>query len=376
MNTRTSAVTAALLLCGMLTVTGSADAMTNGIPVIDPAAAPWVATLAPPGDGPLLDTAGCGGALVTPDRVVTAARCVDGKDPSRLQVHLDAQVLSEQPGTIRGVRGIAVLPGYRVLPSPIAPEDKDFSSANFDLAVILLDRPVTEVPILPVARSATEPGGAVAMFSHGLTGRPDPADRDDLLHRGDLTVISHTSCAQSTPATVDRQSVVCAQDRARGAVAGCWLDGGSPAVSFAEGRPELVGTFSFGGESAGRDCVPPAPAAFTDAAAFRQWILGPLPEREPYPTGPATLTRTGNALRCRVPQWDRTRGQAPASVDTAWVALEHRGPNIRQLPIDGVNTPQLRITDDLKGLEVACAVRARSSGGSIALLSPSLVITP
>ncbi len=64
-----------------------------------------------------------------------------------------------------------------------------------DLAVILLDRPVEGVPVLPTASSRPSPGTAISTFAHDNTGKAvdfeGPGYRDDTLHRGDLTVISH-----------------------------------------------------------------------------------------------------------------------------------------------------------------------------------------
>lgn len=137
--------------CCLLAVAAPAQAMSGGVPVTGDSTARWVATLAPAGDAPLLQRAGCGGVLVAPDRVVTAGHCVDHIDPSRTDVHIDARVLSADPGQVRGIRGVATLPGYRLLPSPAGPDVPDLSSARNDLAVILLDRPVTGVRPLRIA---------------------------------------------------------------------------------------------------------------------------------------------------------------------------------------------------------------------------------
>jgi hypothetical protein len=404
MKTRTVAAVAATLAV-LPTVAAPAAAMTNGIPIPDPAAAPWVAVLTSQGTGPLMDTAGCDGALIGPDRVLTTARCVAGIDPSREQVRLAANTLSAGAGEVRGVSGIAVMPGYQLLPSPVAPDDKDLDSTDYDLAVVLLDQPVTDIQPLLVAWHSATPGLRIGMYSHGLTGRTDAggpgpaagagtatqvsdsadpqaqpshtsaAQRDDVLHRGDMTVVPTAACANATPATVDPAANVCAQDPA-GAVTGCWLDGGSPAVSYAQGIPELVGTYAFGGETAGKDCAPPAPAVFVDAPRFRNWILGPLPERAPFPAGQPQLVRTGDTLSCAVPGWDENRGQDPSTVTVGWVALVPDGDTTRQLPIDGDDSPRLRLTDDLnlRGNQVACVVRAAGSGGSVAVLSPALTV--
>lgn len=369
-DARPAALACAALLSGL--VAGPAHAMTGGVPTPD--AAPWVASLAVASDTPLVDSAGCGGVLVSPDRVLTAARCVQDQDPSKIRVHLGASVLSQNPGEVRGARTVAVMPGFEELPSPFAPDDKDLDSARYDLAVVQLSTPVTDRPFLPVSRSEAPVDSAVALYSHGLTG--DNGARDDVLHRGDLTVMPTATCAAATPATVDARSIVCGQDKTPiPTVAGCWLDNGSPVVSTVHGRPELVGVYSFGAETAGRDCTPTAPSSFANAPAFRDWILGPLNERAPFPATSPSVTESGTTLQCTLPTWDTNRGGSPADVSTDWVALvPSSGGTIREFPIDGVNAPQLQLVANLHltGNEVACRVHARSSGGSVTVRSAGL----
>ncbi|MFB6533882.1 hypothetical protein ACFU90_04975 [Streptomyces noursei] len=48
--------------------------MSGGTQVPRRGAAPWLATLAVKGDGPLVDRASCGGALIAPDRPDTDVR--------------------------------------------------------------------------------------------------------------------------------------------------------------------------------------------------------------------------------------------------------------------------------------------------------------
>jgi hypothetical protein len=247
-----------LVAAGLLVLTGSAQAMSGGTPVANDM--PWVATLAVKGDQPLLRRAGCGGALITPDRVLTAAHCLDGADPGLFEVHLNARVLSGDPGVVRQIRSVSVLPGYAILPSPEDPDNINWASAKRDLAVVRLDHPVAFVPVR-IAPVRPRAGTPVSLFSHGTTGQAGEW-RNDVLNRGDLTVLPGKDCRAATPATVDSPSVACAQ----GAAVACYLDSGSPIVS----RAGLVGVFSFAGETAGKECQP-FPMYFAAAAAFRLW---------------------------------------------------------------------------------------------------------
>lgn len=355
-----------------------AAAMSGGTPVTDPQIARWVATLAFPGDAPLLQRAGCGGALIAPDRVLTAAHCVDHTDPSRTEVHVGARVLSAEAGEVRGVRGIAQLPGYRLLPSPAGPDEPGLSSARNDLAVVLLDRPVTNIAPLRIADRRPPAGTPVTFFAHGTTGMAGPDRyRNDVLHRGDLTVLDRSGCHDATPAVVDERSVLCATDTATATVTGCYQDSGSPAVQTRAGVAELVGMFSFGGETAGRSCGESSPLYFADPTAFRAWISQPVPPRQPYPAGRPRVTG-GTAVygtaHCTAPSWNLRRGLPPAKVAYQWVTVTVIGPFVIPAPIEGATARDFTIEPTLAGLSLACQVTAGNVGGNTTVLSDLVTV--
>ncbi|MDQ0960734.1 hypothetical protein QFZ66_004612 [Streptomyces sp. B4I13] len=90
------------------------------------------------------------------------------------------------------MRGFAVHPHYRTIPSPSAPHDYEKSGAADDVAVIVLTKPVRGVRPVPVARHAPAVGSHVRVYGHGLTKPPtekDPNPVGDVLRRADLKVI-------------------------------------------------------------------------------------------------------------------------------------------------------------------------------------------
>src|ERR1700742_3591800 len=94
----------------------------HGTPV-PPEQAPWFVSLT--ARGPF-----CGGALIAPDRVLTAAHCVQGAGPDDFNVRVG--------GRNRDFRGVYFPANYREIPSAVEPDNPSASGTVNDLAVIVL----------------------------------------------------------------------------------------------------------------------------------------------------------------------------------------------------------------------------------------------
>jgi secreted trypsin-like serine protease len=183
----------------------------------------------------------CGGALVRPRTVVTAAHCLSRGvlGVSRRRV-TDLRVISERKD-LRGdagretpVAGVWVNPGY------------DRRTNAGDVAVLTLARPLTGIrPVEPAGPgdSSYEPGTEATVYGWGDT-RGD-GSYADALHAARVRVLPDRECAAAYPGseagTYRPASMLCA-GLPQGGRDACQGDSGGPLV--ADGR--LVGLVSWG----------------------------------------------------------------------------------------------------------------------------------
>lgn len=281
---------AALTVAAMGVVAAPAGAVVGGTPA-RPSASPWFAEL------PF-----CGGALIAADRVATAAHCVAGL-PLR-----DIPRVTFGSGATRGAQAIAVHPRY--VRRALDGTDNREAPAD-DVALVLLDAPITDVTPLTLRAAAPARGRRGMLLGRGQkrVPRANAAANYERLRKATLTVISDGACGdfyrrRGGPAlrsALRPGTMLCATDPDGRAPfrSACTGDSGGPLVAGST----LAGIVSWGLRCGGaRD-----PTVFTDPAAHRAFLTAAMPAMAPVSSGePAALSgeaRVGATLTCTSPAW-------------------------------------------------------------------------
>lgn len=202
---------------------------------------PWVVALTKVNS----NSAYCGGALIAPDRVVTAAHCISGYPAGSVRVLVGRTDLRSNKGEQRWVARYWVEPGYQ------SPTEGD------DVAVLLLDRPVSYRPVpLETDQDAYRAGAPATVFGWGYTSENGPSS--PVLRSAKVPLIADSDCA-ATYDEFDADEMVCAGQPSGGTDA-CYGDSGGPLI--AAGR--LIGITSWGSGCAREH----APGVFVRVASY------------------------------------------------------------------------------------------------------------
>ncbi|GGR18402.1 S1 family peptidase [Streptomyces griseomycini] len=158
----------------------------------------------------------CGGTLVSPTKVVTAAHCMVGETTSSVRVVGGRTYLSGTNGTVARVSGIWIHPDYRRV------------TRGDDVAVLTLSTPMPYTPVGYVSSSDTSvyaAGTTARVLGWGTTS--SGGSSSDQLRTATVPTVSDASCRGSYGSRFVQSDMVCAGYSA-GGVDTCQGDSGGP----------------------------------------------------------------------------------------------------------------------------------------------------
>jgi secreted trypsin-like serine protease len=271
------------VVVAFLAAAPAAHAIANGEDA-DAARTPWMVLITDDTDERLPVAGRCGGSLIAPRLVLTAAHCLEGLEDDALVVAGRQAVGQPAERSARIARAIPH-PRYR-LEHPFGGGHQE-STATSDIGLIELATPI-DGPVLRLApaRAAplTRPGRSARLWGYGpIFNRPGactdppgtlpPCFAPGSLHQAGLRLLSRRACARSYRGALDA-TMLCSIDRTgtRRAHA-CPGDSGSPlAVRDGKGWVQ-VGVVSWGAEVKRRRCDNTRlPMVMADVAALRTWV--------------------------------------------------------------------------------------------------------
>ncbi|MEU2672111.1 serine protease [Streptomyces sp. NPDC007164] len=205
----------------------------------------------------------CGGVVVAPKKVLTAAHC------------LSHEALGVDVGSVRDLRIIAGRDALRGTGGQEVPVRETWTNPGFnpatnagDLAVLTLADALPGKSVIPMAETGDEayaPGTAAVVYGWGdTTGNSDYASS---LRSAKVSVLPDTACAQAYPGgrngTYDASAMLCAGELLGGYDA-CQGDSGGPLVA----RGRLIGLVSWGNGCARAG----SPGVYTRISAAIGWM--------------------------------------------------------------------------------------------------------